>query len=878
MSGETPEKDNRCDDDNETPTNEVQVQDNDDVTFSTITQPIPKTPDRLAPSLRPLEMGLPPTPPSRQLKLPDEAMMDVGYDSDFAIGPFVQSGVEEECMVCMDEEEPELVEPIVTPIENAENSENLPTEMAVSVEPELTFALIDKMKVLDLRKHLEDRGMSKNGLKAVLVQRLKEAVQGNVPLLAARPDHEAANNAGNGFDGGAYWHLIEQGNEEIDESIMEVDGIRFREPTATEAEHVAQHPDRPKKRNYSEQFDRPPFVGASTLLPEKNMRGRLRKDNKGKHKYIKQVTNATVPNIEYLHKKGIDLDSHPADWFNIFFPKKRERDTHPKAVTMDELTAWLNTKALMLNAGAGGGIYKNFKNFSKSELMSHLGLYLFHAISPAPQIEFKFKSQAEDPINGSDLCYDVFGNSGVTRHKEFKAFLSGTDPIKPVPPTTSHPNWKVDPLLKHMMRVSKEAIVMGQNISVDEQDIGFQGRHSDKQRISYKKVGDGFLVDALSADGYTFTWYFRNQRAPSEWTEKGLSPLHSRVMSLLQQLPDKTKNYKCGMDNLFMSAKFAKICYLHTGRNVMIHGVCRPSRGVPKCVYQEAVTQKDALLRAKGTVKAATLVGDSTCNNLVALSFYDSKPVYFISNACEKIQWVKKKRKLWHKEKGATVEVPFFRLNIVDEYNYGMGNVDQADQLRLQYRIHYWIRNRKWWWALFFWIFEGSLTNCFVLYRKYYELHERKYLSHYEFIKSIALAWLKPSAYWSGTTTSKTGRSRSPQPSQGSSSVADSSSYCTVAESVISRRKIHVNKKNSTLTNKALDPYAGSLRCRLDHNLNHLPVNNDKPETNCQLHWWASKQKIRAQLMKCSTCNVTLCIKCYKIFHEVAQLKATKVK
>ena len=140
----------------------------------------------------------------------------------------------------------------------------------------------------------------------------------------------------------------------------------------------------------------------------------------------------------------------------------------------------------------------------------------------------------------------------------------------------------------------------------------------------------------------------------------------------------------------------------------MIRGVGRPSRWVPKCVYQEAVTQKDAILRAKGTVKAATLVGDSTCKNLVALSFYDSKPVYFISNACEKIQWVKKKRKLWHKGKGATVEAPFFRLNIVDEYNYGMGNVDQADQLRLQYRIHYWIRNRKWWWALFFWIFEGS--------------------------------------------------------------------------------------------------------------------------------------------------------------------------
>ena len=47
------------------------------------------------------------------------------------------------------------------------------------------------------------------------------------------------------------------------------------------------------------------------------------------------------------------------------------------------------------------------------------------------------------------------------------------------------------------------------------------------------------------------------------------------------------------------------------------------------------------------------------------------------------------------------MDVPFFRLNIVDEYNYGMGDVDQADQLRLQYRIHYWLRNQKRWFAIF---------------------------------------------------------------------------------------------------------------------------------------------------------------------------------
>ena len=150
------------------------------------------------------------------------------------------------------------------------------------------------------------------------------------------------------------------------------------------------------------------------------------------------------------------------------------------------------------------------------------------------------------------------------------------------------------------------------------------------------------------------------------------------------------------MDNLFMSPNFSKVCLNQTGQRIMIHGVFRISRGITKYIHQDPVNQKDDVLRTKGTVRAAMLVGNAKCKNLVSVSFYDSKSVYFISNACEKIHWLKKNRKLQHKEKGAKVDAPFYRLNIVDEYHYGMCNVDQADQLRLQYRIHYWIRNRNW--------------------------------------------------------------------------------------------------------------------------------------------------------------------------------------
>ena len=73
-----------------------------------------------------------------------------------------------------------------------------------------------------------------------------------------------------------------------------------------------------------------------------------------------------------------------------------------------------------------------------------------------------------------------------------------------------------------MMRVGKDGINIGQLISVGEMDIGFQGRHKAKHRVRYKKVGDGFLVDSLCAEGYTYLWYFRNQLAPRKCIDYGL--------------------------------------------------------------------------------------------------------------------------------------------------------------------------------------------------------------------------------------------------------------------------------------------------------------------------------------------------------------------
>jgi hypothetical protein len=97
----------------------------------------------------------------------------------------------------------------------------------------------------------------------------------------------------------------------------------------------------------------------------------------------------------------------------------------------------------------------------------------------------------------------------------------------------------------------------------------------------------------------------------------------------------KENYHRCGMDNLYISAKCIASAYKHE-RKVLVAGVCRKGgRGFPEAVLQEEVKSRTEQITVRGTVKAAVLEGDDSCPNLVAVSVYDTKPAYFLSMSCE---------------------------------------------------------------------------------------------------------------------------------------------------------------------------------------------------------------------------------------------------
>jgi hypothetical protein len=104
--------------------------------------------------------------------------------------------------------------------------------------------------------------------------------------------------------------------------------------------------------------------------------------------------------------------------------------------------------------------------------------------------------------------------------------------------------------------------VPGKFVSINEQTIGFKGKHGLALRISYKREGDGYQCDALCERGYTFSFYFRHgdaPPAPESVRDLDLSPTARRVIYLMMQLPNMwTRVY---MDNLFNSRKLYTAAY-----------------------------------------------------------------------------------------------------------------------------------------------------------------------------------------------------------------------------------------------------------------------------------------------------------------------------
>ena len=139
------------------------------------------------------------------------------------------------------------------------------------------------------------------------------------------------------------------------------------------------------------------------------------------------------------------------------------------------------------------------------------------------------------------------------------------------------------------------------------------------------------------------------------------------------------------------------------------------------------------------------------------------------------------------------VRVPFYRLNLADEYNNKMGRVDVGDQLRNYYRFDHFMRKRKWWWSFWMWGMGMLLTNSYIIYKRFHELHSiTPPLNHYKFVCNVARAWLQPDIYFRPNRQIATSTTSSCTETEDSVTSRRSKRQANMAEPVAKKREIGI--------------------------------------------------------------------------------------
>ena len=92
--------------------------------------------------------------------------------------------------------------------------------------------------------------------------------------------------------------------------------------------------------------------------------------------------------------------------------------------------------------------------------------------------------------------------------------------------------------------------------------------------------------------------------------------------------------------------------------------------------------------------------------------------------------------------------MPFFRLNLIHDYNIGMNAIDLADHIINTYRWDLFMRNRKWWWSIMMWCLHMILANSYILYKKYMNMYDLEAISHFYFNQQVCMDWIDPDNHW----------------------------------------------------------------------------------------------------------------------------------
>lgn len=286
--------------------------------------------------------------------------------------------------------------------------------------------------------------------------------------------------------------------------------------------------------------------------------------------------------------------------------------------------------------------------------------------------------------------------------------------------------YKLQPLIDKLNDNFKKYGGLDEYISVDESMIPYYGKHFAKQFIKGKPIRFGFKNWAICTNnGYmlSFDIYTGKNKSPRKQTD--LFGLGGSVVLNLIELAEIPPNqgYKIFMDNYFTSIKL--LDHLST-LGYCATGTVRDNRleDCPLKNGQKKMSKEKRGVHAFSCTEKVTVVQWKDNRVVTAASNFESCEIKNTSRYCR-----------YSKSK---ISVP--QPKIFGNYNKGMGGVDKLDGLVAVYRTR--MRQRKWWWPIFSYLFDVSVVNAWLLFRKVHPTHEMS-SALIKFRRYLALSLLK---------------------------------------------------------------------------------------------------------------------------------------
>jgi Transposase IS4 len=388
-----------------------------------------------------------------------------------------------------------------------------------------------------------------------------------------------------------------------------------------------------------------------------------------------------------------------------------------------------------------GSHERTWTDLTGADVGAFFGASMLMGIHPQSSVVDYWDTSEDSPV------FPIQTEMTRQRYEQITRYLKINSPHEDVPDQQFYA--KVEPLMSSFREAAQKHILLGDNVSIDENLITADTRTGHLIQIDNKAAGKGYKVYTLACGYYLYDWIYTSKIAKvpqaKQYTPKDPSALpftdtELMVLTLVEHLlkshPEGFK-FQIAFDNFFTTDKlFRELREWGVGA----YGTAKAGSGMPA----PHVRMREVATKERHYGESMNTVG----RGINFVTFVDKKAVWMMTTVHDVANqlpcWrdAKTRTKISHHLGRETMdgglEVPFPQLSF--DYNHNMNGSDVCQQVWDQYPIskH---RHRRNWWALLWMIIHASIGNVLFIYRK--KGYTDRVLTHKELQRNLALQLLR---------------------------------------------------------------------------------------------------------------------------------------